>query len=142
MNKQYDLVELVEVLTHTILNYNQSIVEKLELLGLTIKQFDYIYTISKLKKPSLSELAKELNLSRPSITAITEKLSQKGYVKKIHSNEDKRSYYVHLTEKGELVINEHDAIHRIIADAFVKALSDNEINELTVLLNKVAHKLQ
>jgi len=39
-------------------------------------------------------------------------------------------------------MSEHNAIHRIIADAFINTLSDNELSELTVLLNKVVCKLQ
>jgi DNA-binding MarR family transcriptional regulator len=106
MNKQYNIAELIEILTHTIANYEGSILEKLESFDLTVKQFDYIYTISKMKNQNLSELAKELKLNKPSITAIIEKFSQRGYIKKVHPNEDKRSYYIHLTEKGEHVINE------------------------------------
>jgi len=142
MNKQYNIVELIELLTHTIVNYEESILEKLQSFDLTVKQFDYIYTINKMKNPSLSELAKELKLSKPSITAIIEKFSRKGYVRKVNSIEDKRSYHVYLTEKGEYIIHEHNAIHQIIADAFINTLCENELNELTALLNKVVCKLK
>lgn len=141
MDKRQNIVELIGALTHLIGNYQDSIVEKLESLGLTMKQFDYIYTIGRLQNPTPSELARELKLSRPAITAIVEHFAEKGYVEKVQSDGDRRMFHIHLTQKGGHVLSTHESIHDTIADAFIQTLSEDELNELTALLGKVAGKL-
>ncbi len=141
MDKQRSLTELIEILTRVISHYEDSIIEKFESSGLTIKQFDYLYMISKMENPNPSGIADRLRLSKPSVTAIVEKLTQKGLIYRKPSKEDKRSCNISLTEKGEHVIKEHNAIHEIVAEAFTRTLDDKELSELIVLLNKVAEKL-
>lgn len=141
MNKRQTIVELIAALTHLIGNYQDSIMEKLETLGLTMKQFDSIYAIGRLQNPTPSKLARELKVSKPAITAIVEHFADRGYVGKVQSDGDKRVFHIHLTEKGLQVMRTHESIHDTIADAFIQALSEDELSELTELLSKVASNL-
>lgn len=141
MENDRTLPELVEMLTRLISDMENGIIEEMEATGLTIKQFSYIEAIGKLKNPSMSDLAKELGLSKPSITAAIERLSRGGFIKRVHSGEDLRSYRVHLTKKGERIIDIHNAMHRKIADVFTGTLNGRDLKELVSLLNKVVKKL-
>jgi len=53
-----------------------------------------------MKNPSLSGLARELKLTKPIITVLVDKLVEKGYVKRVKSDEGRRSMHLHIDEKG------------------------------------------
>lgn len=58
------------------------------------------------KKMDLTQLSKELYVSKPRITKLTEKLVKKGLLEKIVSETDRREKYLALTEKGYKKIKE------------------------------------
>ena len=141
MDRDYTLVELIELLTHAIGERQKSVIEEYESSGLTIKQVDYLEAVGRMGNPSMSDLAEDLGLSKPSVTAIVEKLSHDGFIIKTPSDTDKRSFHVHLTEKGRDIITMHDAIHNNIAEIFTKTLDGRELEELVTLLNRVVKRL-
>ena len=49
-------------------------------------------------------LAEMLGVSKPMITAHITSLENKGYITKEPSQQDKRAYYILLTEKGEALV--------------------------------------
>ncbi|HAF07871.1 MAG: winged helix DNA-binding protein [bacterium] len=58
------------------------------------------------KKTDLTNLSKELFVSKPRMTKIIEKLVRKGLVKKNVSENDRREKYLVLTKKGYKKISE------------------------------------
>ena len=86
--------------------------------------------------PTFSDLAKSLEVSKPSVTAIVGKLVQKGYVEKVQSVEDRRAFYVLLTDKGKALSLLHDNIHQRIAEHFTRALDEHELHQFARLLSK------
>ena len=107
-----------------------------ELKDLTFKQLQCIELIRELDNPTLTEISDELNITKPSTTAMIEKLSEKGYLQKIKSDTDRRSAHVHLTKKGEEAGRLHEKIHNRFARLLTKNLSNSEKEILIVLLNK------
>ena len=92
--------------------------------------------IKEIHNPNLTELAEKLSITKPSTTAIIEKLEQKGYIIKIKSDIDRRSAHVHLTGKGENAGQLHERVHNTFARLLAKELTESEKNILIVLLNK------
>jgi len=78
-----------------------------------------------------------LKLSKPSVTAIVDKLANKGYIEKFQSDEDRRSFHVHLSDKGKKLVEMHERAHEKIAELFRKNLDHKELKTLVSLLNKV-----
>jgi DNA-binding MarR family transcriptional regulator len=101
-----------------------------------MKQLVYLDTIASLDHPTFSDLAKHMQVSKPSVTAIVGKLVQKGYVEKVQSAEDRRAFHVPLTDKGKTLSQMHENIHRRIAEHFTHALDDHELHQFARLLNK------
>ena len=56
---------------------------------LSMRQMIYLDAITQLKRPTFSELADKLAITKPSVTAIVKKLTEMGYVKKVQSNVEK-----------------------------------------------------
>jgi DNA-binding MarR family transcriptional regulator len=137
MEKQNTLIDLIEIVTEFLGTKEEEFVRKLESEGLTTRQMQYIGVIRELKNPNFSDLAKKLKISKPSVTAAVEKLTALGYADKIQSDEDRRSFHLHLTRKGEQLVALHDRVHRTIANMIEKSLTGDEIEDMIRLLSKV-----
>ena len=138
---RYSLVELIEIITKLIGDWEMQFIRDYEAEGFTARQLEYIDVISKLGNPNLGEIARALKLSKPSVTAIIDKLAGKGYIQKFQSDEDRRSFHIHLTAKGKKLIKIHNEAHDRIADLFRKNLDSKDLITLALLLNKVFAKV-
>jgi DNA-binding MarR family transcriptional regulator len=103
----------------------------------TMHQMHYLESISRLDRPTFSDLADYLEVTPPSVSGIIKKLMQMGYVQKDRSEEDGRVYFLSLTEKGQRFNDLHDEVHQILARRIVKNLTREEIVELAELLSKI-----
>ena len=137
---KHSLVELIEIITRVIGEIEIQFIKSLEEAGLTAKQLNYLEAINRLKHPSLSELAQELDLSKPSVTAIIDRFETQDYVERVKSDEDRRSAHVHIKKKGKEIVAMHARTHQGIARFFSKNLEKNDLDLLVSLLNKVVVK--
>ena len=137
----YTLVELIEILTKLIGDWELQFIQQYTEEGFTVRQLEYIDVIDKLGNPNLGEIARALKLSKPSVTAIVEKLVVKGYIQKFQSDEDRRSFHVHLSAKGRKLVEMHNETHKRIAELFQISLEGKDLKTLVALLNKVVSKV-
>ena len=138
---QYTLVELIEIITELIADLEAEFIKKYQEEGFTARQIVYIDTINMLGNPNLGEIAKALKLSKPSVTAIVDKLASKGYINKFQSDEDRRSFHVHLSAKGKNLVKMHAETHNKIVDMLQDNLDRKELKNLVTILNKVVSKV-
>ncbi|MCK5451709.1 MAG: MarR family transcriptional regulator [Candidatus Omnitrophica bacterium] len=138
---QYTLVELVEIITKLIDDLEAEFTKKYQEEGFTTRQIVYIDTINMLGNPNLGEIAKALKLSKPSVTAIVDKLASKGYIEKFQSDEDRRSFHVHLSAKGKNLVKMHALTHNKIVDMLQDNLDGRDLKNLVTILNKVVSKV-
>ena len=138
---QYTLVELIEIITELIGDLEAEFVKKYQEEGFTARQIVYIDTINMLGNPNLGEIAKALKLSKPSVTAIVDKLASKGYIEKFQSDEDRRSFHVHLSSKGKKLVKMHGETHNKIVDMLQNNLDSKDLKNLVTILNKVVSKV-
>lgn len=138
---QYSLVEIVEILTRYIGDWEMEFIKKYEAEGFTSRQMEYLDVINRFGNPNLGEIAKALKLSKPSVTAIVDKLAAGGYIQKFQSDEDRRSFHVHLSAKGKKLVQTHNQTHEKIADLLAANLDKKDLKTLISLLNKVVSKV-
>ena len=110
-----------------------------EMQDLTATQFHYLEIIGELENPTLTELAAAMKLTKPSVTTAIDRLVVKGLVRKVHSDIDKRSSHLHLTEIGEQINKRHDFAHDFVIDLIAKKLSQDEIKSFTLFLDKISN---
>jgi DNA-binding MarR family transcriptional regulator len=103
---------------------------------LSMRQVYYMETIARLEHPSFGEVAEALGVTRPSVTALVGKLIRSGYVQKVQDHEDRRSFHIVLTEKGQQFTQLHQNLHRMVVQALTARLNEAEIEQLTALLQK------
>ena len=137
----YNLVELIEIITKLIGDWEMRFLRECEEAGFTARQIEYIDIIDKLDNPSLGEIAKVLELSKPSVTAIVDNLVKKGYIEKFQSDEDRRIFHVHLSDKGKQLVKMHQETHNRIADLFRHNLDSDDLEVLVSILNKVVSRV-
>ncbi|MCX8131676.1 MAG: MarR family transcriptional regulator [Clostridia bacterium] len=137
MQSNFTVKEIISRLTQYFVESDTEIKKEYIFADMSMKQIYYIDIINQLGRPTFSELTKALGLSKPSITAIVEKLVNAGYVRKEKSPEDKRSFYISLTEKGRRVCKMHDEMHERIIGSFRLYINDTEFIQLMSILNKI-----
>ena len=74
---------------------------------LTVIEIDTIIVIGREEMKSMSTIAKKLGVSFGTPTVTIDRLIDKGYVKRIRDEEDRRQVFIKLSDKGTQV---YDAI--------------------------------
>jgi DNA-binding MarR family transcriptional regulator len=107
-----------------------------ELGDLTEHQLSCLRKIDELKHPLPSVLAKELSITKPTTTALIEKLLKKNVIKKVPSKKDKRAFHLHLTGTGSKMIRLHKSVQTEVISQLTKNLNESEKDIMVYLLTK------
>ena len=132
-----NLVDIVSKLSNLLGHSEEEAREQFQLLSLTHTQMHYLETIDMLHNPNITELARSLKLSKPTVKVAVDRLIERDYLYKIKSDEDRRSAHLHLTAKGKLINQMHDYSHKRITETFTRKLNREELEALVGLLNKI-----
>jgi len=135
------IISVVSKLSHSLAEMEELAREALNLKELTASQMHYLEIIFAMNNPNITELATEMNLTKPSVTVALDRLIEKGYVTKIQSDEDRRSSHLHLTKKGLRINQMHEHAHARFAELMAESLDQSELDQLTGLLEKLTMKL-
>ncbi len=104
---------------------------------LTLKQIEYLKKFDEREYVTISQLAEELGLSKPTITEMVKKFIRLDCVQKEQCSHDARVYYLFLTEKGKMIAR----LEQIANDHFIqrveRCLSEEDISLLIEILLKV-----
>ena len=104
---------------------------------LSFNEYDYLKVIEAAKEPiRLTDLAEEMQVTKPSATTMVQRLERKGLVERRPSPEDARSKLVVLTAKAETGLEEESKIYQVMANTLESQLTEQEIEQLNLLLNK------
>jgi DNA-binding MarR family transcriptional regulator len=109
---------------------------------LSMRQILYLNTILKLENPTFSDLAHELKVTKPSVTAIVGALISKGYVQKVQDAEDRRTYHIAIKTKAREFDQIHAAVHKHLADFLAAQLNPEEVKQLAQLMTKALQGLK
>lgn len=107
--------------------------------SLTLGEFDVLATLRRAANKSCltpSELSDALLLTSGAMTHRLDKLAEKGFVSRCHSEEDRRSVTVALTKSGRALIDEAIEVHVSVLNDLIKSLSAEDKKLLNGTLNK------
>ncbi len=100
-------------------------------------EFIVLRILNRTNKEMVSRVANELNVSNSHITAVTEKLINKGFVNRSRSTSDRRVVYLEITEQGkDLVAKMEDAKKQYLQERF-STLSEEEMNIMISISKKL-----
>src|SRR5665648_1012589 len=106
------LVDVIAKLSREIGHIEEAAKDQFEFKELTLTQMNYLETISQLGNPNMTELAADLNLTKPTVKVAIDKLSN----------------------------HTHDFAHKQMAELINQKLDLTEIGLLEMLLEKVFQK--
>lgn len=116
--------------------------DKAKLYGLSPIQIQVLLFVAhhKSELSNVSHLAKEFNLTKPTISDAVKALSSKGYIEKEPSSVDSRSYTLLLSADGQALIQALDSysqpLERILSDQ-----EEQNLNTLYATLTKLIFQL-
>lgn len=111
---------------------------KMKELGLSAGQFFVLHVLSHDQGLTQDALAWHLLIDKGSIARAVNVLEEKGYVKRITAENNRRSVQIYFTEKGEELIPEIHKIDRELEEGTLSLLTEEEKAQARVLLCKMA----
>lgn len=118
---------------------NQAILKKIEKSmnknGLTVSEFGVMELLLHKGKQPVQKIAERILVTSGTITYVINKLIKKGYIKRERCNEDKRIYYVDLTEEGRIFIEKVFKEHEKYLSKLFQEIDNNDKKDLIKKLN-------
>lgn len=78
---------------------------------------------------TMNELADKIGITMGTATVAISKLTDKGYVKRVRSNVDRRKVFVSLTKKGIDALAYHNNYHNMIMTSITENIPDEELEK-------------
>jgi len=102
-----------------------------------IQYLDVIHTLQKTKEyVKVSDISYALNLPRPGVTRTVKAMEEKGYLKKISSDEDGRVTYIAITKSGEELSDKYDRNYYSRLAPYLDMISDEEADCMIQTIKK------
>ncbi len=115
----------------------REVYESLDLKELKEGQFKYLKALDQAGSLTMSELAAQFNLSKPTVSEIVKKFEDTGVVKRKRCNDDNRVINITLTKRGELLAKTNRLESDLALEKIKSRLSETEIEQLVKLFNKI-----
>ncbi|MGE7717530.1 MarR family winged helix-turn-helix transcriptional regulator [Priestia aryabhattai] len=116
--------------------------KKLKPYGMTPVRWSIISVLDSQKGITQTELAEAIDKKQTTIVEMIYAMEEKGLIKRMYSERDRRLHYLFLTEKGEELKR---TLSPLVKDAHLfvtRQLSNEENTQLKTLLNKVYNGIQ
>jgi len=94
---------------------------------------------------NVTSIAEKMELSKASITKITSKLIEDGFIRRTQLNDNKKEVYFLLTPKGKRLADLHNQLHRIAEERFFQFLNrytPEQLDFLKQFSQDMAHHLE
>ncbi|MDD5793434.1 MarR family winged helix-turn-helix transcriptional regulator [Clostridium sp. HCP1S3_B4] len=131
------LNQLLVQLFNDILLIEEKTLRNGPLNDLSVTEIHTIEAIGMYEKKTMSEVAKELNITVGTLTTAINKLIKKGYVERQRTEEDRRVVLVYVTKKGKLAYRLHEKFHKEMINASIDGLDDKQEEILIESLEKL-----
>jgi DNA-binding MarR family transcriptional regulator len=130
----YEAVRKFNTLGHEC---NLEISDKLGMSELQLNQLHYLKVIDRTVDMTFGKFAEILEVTKPSVTEIVNKLIQLDVVEKKRCTRDKRRFYIKLTEKGRNIARLSFLAEQKLVDIIVSVLDDEEIDTFIKIIKKL-----
>jgi DNA-binding MarR family transcriptional regulator len=131
------LNDILKRLFHKILRLQEKSVSEAANQNISRSEIHVLEAVQDVGEATLTGIAAELSVSKPTVSVCVKRLVEKGYLKKAASKSDGRKNIISLTKKGEACCLKHKQFH----DAMIHSiLNDFKIEQYPELL-KALHSL-
>lgn len=142
MDIDQTLNTLLVSLFYDVLDIEESSLITEEFKDITVTDMHVIEAIDINEPKPSSAVARKLEVTMGTLTKAIDGLTEKGYVNRERSTEDKRVVLLSLTPKGEAAYEHHAKFHRDMIAAVVGQLDQEEREVLTKSLEDLVKYLK
>jgi Transcriptional regulators len=128
--------EVLVDLFNDILNIEHKALSATKFKDLSISEIHTIEAVTYQER-TMSEVARNLNITTGTLTIAINNLVNKGYVKRKRNEDDRRVVLVSLTQSGKVVFRIHKKFHDDMVKATIEGLNPNEQELLINSLSKL-----
>ena len=107
-------------------------------LDLRIVDFSILMLVAANPEVNQKRIGQALDISAPNMAVILDRMVERGWVRRVRSEQDRRAQHVHLTVAGRELVQRAERISRTMEDSALQVLSSAERALLIELLLKVA----
>lgn len=119
-------------------SWEQSVVKD---RGLSPAQMHTIEVIGHQGDIRMKELAERLGITTGTLTIAVDRLEKQGLVLRQPNENDRRSYWIVLTDKGKKMFEEHHRFHLDFTTEMVAELSSEELLQFSQLFARILAKM-
>lgn len=101
-----------------------------------------LFLLKKYKEKTMSEMATAMNISKPNLTPVIDRLIQDGYVERKEGQKDRRKLMISLTEKGWAYLGEMEEKVKEQTRQKLEGFTDEEIQILNESSKKIIEILR
>lgn len=110
-------------------------------LDITRSQWSVLWRLSCANGMSQAELAEQAEIEQPSLVRHVDNLERQGWVVRKRDLQDRRINRVHLTAKGEQLMNDAWQHGLALREVYTQGFSEQEVEQLHGLLARVKDNL-
>ena len=123
----------------SILRLEEEMLHRISVDKLSINELHMLEAVARTDNPgrSITDIARELGITLPSVTTAVNKLEKKGFVSKRRSEDDKRLVMVELSQEGRRAEASHRFFHRHMVHSATDGMSKEERSALLKGLEKL-----
>jgi DNA-binding MarR family transcriptional regulator len=121
--------------------YGAQIKKNISELSLSLADLKILHLVST-EPRNMKYLADTLSLAKGWVTDITDGLEGKGFVRRVHSKEDRRVINIEITDAGMETYKKIEGMIKTIISNSISALPDDDVNKLCDILEKIDLKLK
>ena len=130
---------LLVKLFNDILKIEAAAIKQGEFSDLSVTENHIIEAIGKDREMTMTEVAKQLEITVGTLTTAINRLIKKEYVERRRIEEDRRVVLIKLTNRGERAIDCHAKFHEDMIESIIKELPENEEVILITALKKMTN---
>ena len=133
------------VLVHDVARMRKTIFDQaVKEMGITRAQWWALANLSRHKTEGMnqSDLARALDVGKPTIGGLIDRLAEKGMVERRSHGDDRRVKNVYITEHGHDLIYYMSPIAASLNTVFLKGINEKDIKIAEAVLQKLKENLQ
>ena len=135
------LINSIEKISNMIEKLQNKYFSDSKLSNLSVKQMLYISLISKMNKPTVTQLASKIQDTKPTVTNTINRLIDLGYIIKRQDLNDRRFFHLFLSEKGANIIKSKNEANKIFSEKIFSYLNKNELSQIIRIMDKIVNYL-
>lgn len=127
--------ELLVDIFNDILKVEHKAIESFAGNSLTMSEMHIIEAVGKNPSLQMSDIARKLRITLPTLTVSVQRLEEKGYITRQRFGADRRKVAVALTASGQQAYERHAEFHNKMVDALFVGLN---VDKMPVLMDSMS----